>query len=146
MPRGRTRGTGGRRRGSPVIVPACARGYCVRVRLTPGPASHHSHDMPTHDADVIIIGAGLFLSLRARGAGPTLAVSQPKEDISISSYADISTSIYRGRGCRVAFMPARGEIQRCRGRNSMARVPAFQAGCCGFESHRPLYLHTPPSA
>jgi hypothetical protein len=43
-----------------------------------------------------------------------------------------------GRGCRVAFMPGRGEIQRCRGRNSMARVPAFQAGCCGFESHRPL--------
>jgi hypothetical protein len=33
------------------------------------------------------------LQLPAPGCGPTLAVSQPKEDISISSYADISTSM-----------------------------------------------------
>ena len=26
------------------------------------------------------------------------------------------------------------------GRSSMARAPAFQAGCCGFDSHRPLYM------
>lgn len=24
----------------------------------------------------------------------------------------------------------------------LARAPAFQAGCCGFESHRPLHLNT----
>ena len=30
------------------------------------------------------------------------------------------------------------ERQLC-GRSSMARVPAFQADCCGFESHRPLH-------
>lgn len=32
--------------------------------------------------------------------------------------------------------PSKGT--RLCGRNSIGRVPAFQAECCGFESHRPL--------
>jgi hypothetical protein len=42
-------------------------------------------------------------------------------------------------------MECAGDRFPLRGRNSIGRVSAFQAECCGFESHRPLLAQITPS-
>lgn len=39
----------------------------------------------------------------------------------------------------IALLLYEGTLCGC---SSMARVPAFQADCCGFESHHPLQLYS----